>query len=55
MLQEDQEDDAVQEQENQALDGAGTSAKQNSITGSRFFSVFELTPEGKQEKKRKRK
>ena len=55
VLQEDEEDEAEQEMENQVLDGSGPSDKHVRISGSRFFSVFEITPEGKREKKSKEK
>lgn len=53
VLQEEDEEEAEQEEEKPV--GAGPSSKQDSITGSRFFSVFEITPEGKKEKKSKGK
>jgi hypothetical protein len=55
VLQEDDEEQQEQQQENLRLDGSGPSTKQESIRGSRFFSVYEITPEGKKEKKGKGK
>jgi hypothetical protein len=59
MFQEDDDEQVQQEeqqkQENLNRDGNRPSSKLDSISGSRFFSVYEISPSGKKEKKGKGK
>lgn len=55
VLQEEDEEEVQQEQEVLAQEGSATRSKRSGITGSRFFSVYELMPDGKKEKKSKGK